>query len=78
MKKAILEVQEIAISLLELDRKKISSIDPENMSIGDVLNYIGVKKFDSVIVVVNGKAKTIDYIVNNEDRIDIFPLFESG
>ncbi|MDY9921153.1 MAG: MoaD/ThiS family protein [Synergistota bacterium] len=78
MKKAILEVQEIAISLLELDRGKISSINPENMSIGDVLNYIGVKKYDSVIVIVNGKAKTIDYIINEGDRIDIFPLFESG
>lgn len=78
MWQTVLEVQETAISLLKLEREIISSINPENMSIGDVLNFIGVKKYDSVIVIVNGKAKTIDYIVNKGDRIDIFPLFESG
>lgn len=78
MRQTVLEVQEMAISLLKLEREIISSINPENMSIGDVVNFIGIKKYDSVIVLVNKKVKTIDYVIKRGDKINIFPLFESG
>ncbi len=64
---------------LRKGREKILILETENFStVSDVLNHLGIKKEDVAISLVNGFHQNIDYKVQDEDVLAIFPPIGGG
>ncbi|MHA1286748.1 MAG: MoaD/ThiS family protein [Candidatus Thorarchaeota archaeon] len=59
------------------DDKTILELAP-NSDIHRILSLLNLQLEEVVITLVNGKAKSLDYILENDDRIDIFPPLKGG
>jgi len=55
------------------------NITPDDEAkLGDLLDELKVPKEEIVIVMVNGKREEEDYLLQDGDRIGIFPLIAGG
>lgn len=51
---------------------------PDGARIKDVLDYLGIKKEELGLVLVNGSSKEVDEKLNDEDILAIFPPVAGG
>jgi len=49
-----------------------------NSDINIILLILNLQLEEVVIILVNGKAKSLNYILENDDHIDIFPPLKGG
>ena len=79
MPKAILRFYEELNDFLPRKRRKID-FEAEfkgKRSVKDMIESLGVPHTEIDLILVNGKSVDFDYILNDGDRISIYPEFES-
>jgi len=64
---------------LSFDKKKVAFVHSftGNPSIKDMIEAIGVPHVEVDLILVNGKAVDFNYIVKNDDRVSVYPVFET-
>jgi len=51
---------------------------PEDMSLNDLLERLKVPKQEAKILFVNNRSQSIDYVLQDGDRVGIFPQVAGG
>lgn len=50
----------------------------DHSSVGNLLNTLGIPDSQSLFYVVNGISVEDNYLLNNNDRIDLIPVISGG
>ena len=61
-----------------VDEEKLSLELTTGSDVKSILSALNLHLEDVVITLVNGKAKSLDYILENDDHVDIFPPLKGG
>lgn len=61
----------------ELRKKEFKLELPDNSQVKDILSRFGIPFSEVHLVLVNGKNSLLETKLNSDDRISLFPLFES-
>jgi hypothetical protein len=79
MKRAYFRFYEELNDFLSAEKKKTSfpHYFKDRASIKDMIEAIGVPHTEVDLILVNGKAVDFTYIVEDDDRISVYPVFES-
>ncbi len=79
MKTAYLRFYEELNDFLSEDKKKVRFTHQftGRPSVKDMIEALGVPHSEVDMILVNGKSLSFDYIVNDNDDISIYPVFES-
>lgn len=79
MKRAYFRFYEELNDFLPGEKKKTTFVHgfKERASIKDMIEAIGVPHTEVDLILVNGKSVDFSYIVQDNDRISVYPVFES-
>lgn len=50
----------------------------DNLKVEEILRRLGVPIEEVGIVVVNGKWQDLDYVLQEEDSVEVFPVYLGG
>ncbi len=62
----------------KLKFEEITIPENKNVTIQAIMDYYGFQKGEIGVVVMNEKLARKDFIVNNNDHIDFYPMFAGG
>ena len=79
LKQATFRFYEELNDFLPLDKKKVDFVRPfsGNPSIKDIIEAIGVPHVEIDLILVNGNSVDFKYILQDNDRISVYPVFET-
>ena len=79
LKQATFRFYEELNDFLPLDKKKVDFVRPfsGNPSIKDIIEAIGVPHVEIDLILVNGNSVDFKYILQNNDRVSVYPAFET-
>ena len=61
----------------ERKKKRFEHHYLDRTSVKDLIESLGVPHTEVDLILVNGKSVGFDYIINDEDDISVYPVFES-
>ncbi len=61
----------------EMRKKDIDFSFMGKRSVKDLIESMGIPHVEVDLILVNGKSVDFSYIINNEDRISVYPVFET-
>ena len=79
LKQAVFRFYEELNDFLPLDKRKVDFVRPfsGNPSIKDIIEAIGVPHVEIDLILVNGNSVDFKYILKDNDRVSVYPVFET-